>query len=158
MERRRLGRQEKGEDLNTPGSGRPRKIPPYQLYQLLQSDNKSRILKLSTQLQRAGIQASKRTAQRSLRLLDAGMFRASTQKAITDSQAQLRKDYTSTIRNHPIIGYWDGFQFTDEAHMGFQDFSQAWILRVIGTRSDPENMFMKPPITANVVNFAGWVT
>jgi transposase len=38
MERRHLGRQEKSEDLNTPGSGRPRKIPPYQLYQLLQSD------------------------------------------------------------------------------------------------------------------------
>jgi hypothetical protein len=158
MERRHLGRQEKSEDLNTPGSGRPRKIPPYQLFQLLQSDQKSRTLRLSTQLQRAGIQASKRTAQRSLRLLDAGMFRASTQKAITDSQAQLRKDYTSTMRNHPVVGHWDGFQFTDEAHMSLQDFSQAWILRVIGTRTDPENMVMKPLITASVVHFAGWIT
>jgi transposase len=86
------------------------------------------------------------------------MFRASTQKAITDSQAQLRKDYTSTMRNHPVVGHWDGFQFTDEAHMSLQDFSQAWILRVIGTRTNPENMVMKPPITANVVHFAGWIT
>jgi transposase len=42
--------------------------------------------------------------------------------------------------------------------MSLQDLPESWILRYLGCRSDPDNIVSKPPITTNVVHFAGWVT
>jgi hypothetical protein len=85
------------------------------------------------------------------------MFRASTQKGITDPQASQRQNYCATSQYQPVIGYWDGVQFTDEAHMALDDFSAEWILRVLGERSAPQNVITQPEKSANVVHFAAWI-
>lgn len=158
MERRSDGRKEKKLILGRERSGRPYKIPDFQLRHLLQSDQKNRTKKLETQLSEAGIQVSKRTLQRSLKdRCNAGMFKASTQSSITGPQAVQRKEYTHSNLHKPIEGYWDGILWTDEAHMSLQDFPASWILRVIGTRNDPENIVQHHPITQNVVHFAAWI-
>jgi hypothetical protein len=41
--------------------------------------------------------------------------------------------------------------------MSFDDFPDDWILRVVGSREDTENMVNRPQRTANVVHFAGWI-
>jgi hypothetical protein len=89
--------------------------------------------------------------------MNAGMFRASTQKNITEPQAAQRQSYAAHNQYQPIIGYWDGIQFTDEAHMAFDDFPAEWILRVIGQRVAPSNVVTHDNKTANVVHFAAWI-
>jgi hypothetical protein len=52
----------------------------------------------------------------------AGMFQAAEQKEITISQQEQRQDYCNTHLFKPILGFWDGVQFTDEAHCALDDF------------------------------------
>jgi hypothetical protein len=156
--RRHDGRVEKQLLRGSQGSGRPLKITDEQLQQLLNADQETRRQPLKTQLVNAGIEASHCTLQRSLHTrADAGMFRASTQKGITDPQASQRQNYCATSQYQPVIGYWDGVQFTDEAHMALDDFSAEWILRVLGERSAPQNVITQPEKSANVVHFAAWI-
>lgn len=156
--RRHDGRVEKQRLRGTIGSGRPLKISNGQLTHLLESDQTSRRQRLSIQLRNAGIDASHRTLQRSLHgRMNAGMFRATTQTNITDPQASQRMTYAGENQYKPIIGYWDGIQFTDEAHMALDDFPAEWILRVLGERTEPQNVIKQPNKTANVVHFAAWI-
>jgi transposase len=104
--RRHDGRVEKQLLRGTRGSGRPYKITDSQLQQLLAADQTTRRQPLKTQLQEAHIEASRRTVQRSLRTrMNAGMFRASTQKNITEPQAAQRQSYAAHNQYQPIIGY-----------------------------------------------------
>ena len=122
--RRHDGRVEKQLLRESQGSGRPLKITDEQLQQLLDADQETRRQPLRTQLVNSSIEANHCTLQRALHTrADAGMFRASTQKAITDPQASQRRNYCITNQHQPVIGYWDGVQFTEEAHMALDDFS-----------------------------------
>ena len=156
--RRHDGRVEKQLLRGTRGPGRPYKIPDSQLNQLVQSDQSSRRQRLQAQLRNSGINASRRTLQRSLRdRKNAGMYRASNQKEITNPQASQRQNYAAVNQYKPVIGHWDGVQFTDEAHMALNDFPADWILRVVGQRSAPDNVVNHPNRGTNVVHFAAWV-
>lgn len=155
--RRHKGRVEKQLLRSAPGPGRPRIIPNASLQALLNSDQRARRRRLETQARAQGIEASRRTLQRSLRRLNAGMFRGSTQSPITRPQAQERQEFATIYRWKSIEGFWDGVIFTDEAHMSLDDFPDEWILRVIGQREEPENVIVRPPKTANVVHFAAWI-
>ena len=156
--RRHDGRVEKQLLRGTRGPGRPHKIPDSTLNQLIQSDQGSRRRKLQTELRVASIDASHRTLQRSLRDRKcAGMYSASTQKKITKPQASQRQNYFAINQYKPAVGYWDGINFTDEAHMALDDYPADWILRVEGQRSAPENVVNHPDRGANVVHFAAWI-
>ena len=156
--RRHDGRVEKQLLRGTRGLGRPHKISDSTLSQLIQSDQGSRRRRLQTQLRVASIDASHRTLQRSLRdRKRAGMCRASTQKEITEPQASQRQHYSAVNQYNPAVGYRDGVQFTDEAHMALDDYPADWILRVEGQRSAPENVVNHPDRGANVVHFAAWI-
>jgi hypothetical protein len=85
------------------------------------------------------------------------MYRASTQKEITEPQASQRQNYSAVNQYNPAVGYWDGVQFTGEAHMALDDYPADWILRVEGQRSAPENLVNHPDRGANVVHFAAWI-
>ena len=115
------------------GSGRPRKITDEQLQQLLNPDQEARRQVLRTQLVNAGVEASHCTLQRALHTrVDAGMFRASTQKGTTNPHAFQRQNYSATNQYQPVMGYCDGLQSTEEANMALDDCSTEWILRILG--------------------------
>lgn len=69
----------------------------------------------------------------------AGMLKAAKQKEITLPQQTQKL----------IYGFWDGVMFTGEAHMALDDFPNDWILRIIGERFKPENIFEEAKKSAN---------
>ena len=140
------------------GSGRPSVIPSTQLDAMVQSSPRQRQQRLKKQATDVGIRASRRTVQRALLARrSAAMFKAAKQKEITVPQQVQRVEYTAERQYNPIEGFWDGVQFTDEAHFSLDDFPEAWILRVIGERYEPQNIVEQGNKTANVVHFAAWV-
>ncbi|KAF1934777.1 hypothetical protein EJ02DRAFT_410866 [Clathrospora elynae] len=85
------------------------------------------------------------------------MFKASKQKKITASQAAGRIAYSNDHKDKPVQGFWDGVQFTDEAHLDPGDLPDERILRPEGERNNPENVVDKQPFQGNAVHFAAWV-
>lgn len=155
--RRRDGRIEKQLLRSAPGPGRPRKIPLESLKDLLNKDKETRTQKLMDQINALDIRVTRRTVQRALHAIDAGMFKAATQKPITEPQAVQRKDYTGLHQHKEVVGFCDGVQFTDEAHMTLDDFPIDWILRYRGMHEHPNNVVSRSDVSANVVHMASWV-
>jgi hypothetical protein len=68
------------------------------------------------------------------------MFKATKQKKSTPAQQHQRRSYNDERRVFPVVGFWDGVLFTDEAHMALGDFPEEWILRVLGERFKPKKL------------------
>lgn len=140
------------------GSGRPYKIPDSQLRALINADQNSRRQKLQTQLRQASIQACRETLRTSLKnRFSAGMFKAAKQRKITTAQQAQRVTYTYHQLDKPILGFWDGVVFTDEAHCSLTDFPEDWILRVFGERLSSQNVVEEPNHSSYSVHFAAWI-
>ncbi|KAH7087528.1 hypothetical protein FB567DRAFT_592207 [Paraphoma chrysanthemicola] len=88
---------------------------------------------------------------------DFGLKKSTAYNLLNERQEFGRIYYTGDKRFLPIDGFWDGVQFTDEAHMALDDFPEEWILRVIGERYKPENLVEHTKKSANVVHFAAWI-
>ncbi|KAI1676338.1 hypothetical protein KJE20_14067 [Pyrenophora tritici-repentis] len=139
------------------GSGRPTVVSDDQLQAMLRAPPKVRSSKLADQISRVGISASERTVQRRLWAVNAKVYRASKAKRITPSQVSQRLDYWEKYRLKPVLGFWDGVIFTEEAHMSMSELPPQRILKVRGERLKPKNIISTPSRTATDVHFAAWV-
>jgi hypothetical protein len=156
---RRLNKRTYKQDKRrSSGPGRPPIIPNSVLNEIIHAPRETRRKKITTQLHLHGIHTCRETIRTALlNRKRARKFKTVTQKAITLPQQTQRTVYAMENRFKDVEGFWDGVMFTDEAHMALDDFPDDWILRVVGTRYEPENIVETTDKSGNVVHFAAWV-